>query len=273
MIKMTKLGQTVKSIHTVDDADRKYIGKGAIAPISRFLVAVFFILAVISFNKYDLAGLAGMVIYILIQCIWYELSVREMVKRILPVLFLAIVLGIANPFLDREEYLSIQFIFNKNLTITYGMLSMATLIIKVVFCVMATYILVIHTGIRQICYVLRMLHLPREIVLVLLLMHRYLIVLLKETERMQQAYKLRAPGQKGLHIRAWGSFVGLLLIRSIDRAGEVYESMKLRGFHGEIQVSGCVFDKKASITYVALWGICILAFRIFPVFQIVGSMF
>lgn len=58
---MTKLEQTVKNIHTVDDADRKYIGKGAIAPISRFLMT-FFILAVISFDKETILLVAGKVI-------------------------------------------------------------------------------------------------------------------------------------------------------------------------------------------------------------------
>lgn len=270
---MTKLGRTIKNIHIVDDADRKYTEKGAIAPLSRLLVTIFFILMVVSFHKYNLIGLMGMVLYIIVQCIWYELSVWEMIKKIWPVFILTLVLGIANPIFDRRKYFSIAFLFNSNLVITYGMLSMATLMIKVVFCIMATYILVIHTGIRQICYALRKLHFPNEIVLVLLLMHRYIIVLLKETERMQQAYKLRAPGQKGLHIKTWGSFVGMLLIRSIDRAEEVYESMQLRGFQGVVLQNDAKFDRKWSIVYVAAWGICIALLRVFPVFQIVGNMF
>ena len=50
---------------------------------------------------------------------------------------------------------------------------------------------------------------------------------------MTTAYSLRAPGQKGVHVSAWGSFLGQLLLRSMDRAQELYESMQLRGFHGE----------------------------------------
>ena len=50
---------------------------------------------------------------------------------------------------------------------------------------------------------------------------------------MIQAYSLRAPNQKGIHISAWGSFLGQLLLRSMDRAQELYYSMLLRGFRGE----------------------------------------
>lgn len=108
--------------------------------------------------------------------------------------------------------------------------------------------------------------------MVILLMHRYLIVLIKEVERMQQAYKLRAPGRKGIQFKNWGSFAGLLLLRSMDRAEEVYESMKLRGFHGSLKYPLLKSGKRASILYVFLWGIFLFIFRFFPVFQIAGSL-
>jgi len=55
---------------------------------------------------------------------------------------------------------------------------------------------------------------------------------------MTDAYHLRAPGQKGIHHSAWGSFLGQLLLRSMDRAEELYSSMQLRGFHGEFHYAG-----------------------------------
>ena len=64
-----------------------------------------------------------------------------------------------------------------------------------------------------------------------MLVYRYIIVLLKEIERMTDAYSLRAPGQTGLHYKVWGTMVGQLLLRSMDRAEELCRSMELRGFH------------------------------------------
>ena len=59
------------------------------------------------------------------------------------------------------------------------------------------------------------------------------VVLLDEVSAMTQAYSLRAPGQKGIHISAWGTFLGQLLLRTMDRADDLYEAMMLRGFSGE----------------------------------------
>ena len=65
----------------------------------------------------------------------------------------------------------------------------------------------------------------------LLLTYRYVGVMAQEVAVMTNAYHLRAPGQKGIHISAWGSFLGQLLLRSMDRAQELYASMLLRGYH------------------------------------------
>lgn len=238
-----------------------------IHPLSRLLVTFWYILAVVSFPKYDWPGLAGMILYILIQCTWYEVPWKDMLRRIWPVFFLTGMVGIANPLFDREVYVAAEYV-----VITNGMVSMAVLMLKGIFCVMASYILVSCIGIQQICYALQCLHLPAELIAILLLIHRYFILLMHEAECMKQAYQLRAPGQKGLHFTAWGSFVGLLLLRSIDRAEDVYESMLLRGFHGRIGAPPYESNRGSSIAYVFIWGAAILMLRIFPVFQAVGRL-
>lgn len=262
---MNKIGQAVKDIHISDNAGYFPNAKNAVHPLSRVLVTFLYLLLVVSFPSYDLIGLAGMVLYLLIHILWYEISVGTMVKRIWPVILLTGLVGIASPVMNREVCVMLG-----EVAITYGMLSMITLMVKGIFCVTASYILAVTAGIEQICYSLRILHIPKEIVTVIMLMHRYLIVLLKELERMLQAYRMRAPNQKGLQFRAWSSFVGLLLLRSMDRAEEVYESMKLRGFQGEMKSSSWK-SNKASVFYALLWGITFLLLRSFPIFRMVGS--
>lgn len=265
---MNKLGQAVKDIHISDNADSSHAAKGGLHPLSRVLVTFVYILVTVSFSRYDLAGLAGMVLYLLANIIWHDISAGTMLKRIWPVLLLTGAVGIASPIMDREVCVALG-----GIEISYGMLSMVTLMAKGAFCVMASYILAVTAGIGQICHALRLLHIPEEIVTVIMLMHRYLMVLLKELERMQQAYRLRAPNQKGLRFRTWGSFVGLLLLRSMDRAEEVYESMKLRGFQGRMKYSSLNSNQGASILYVLLWGMFFFTVRIFPIFQMVGNVF
>jgi cobalt/nickel transport system permease protein len=61
---------------------------------------------------------------------------------------------------------------------------------------------------------------------------RYLSVLLGEASAINTAYMLRSPGSRGIKMKDMGSFLGQLLLRSIDRAERVYAAMKCRGFDG-----------------------------------------
>ena len=110
---------------------------------------------------------------------------------------------------------------------------MVTLLLKGVFSLMASFLLIATTPMDSLCAALRKLHVPGILVTLLLLTYRYIGVLMEQVAVMTDAYRLRAPGQKGLHISAWGSFLGQLLLRSMDRAEELYGSMLLRGFRGE----------------------------------------
>ena len=137
-------------------------------------------------------------------------------------------MGLLNPIFDRQIVTQIG-----TLAVSGGVVSMLTLVMKGVFCLLASFLLMATTTIEEICRALRQLHLPKTITSLLLLTFRYIGVLLSEVSVMQEAYSLRAPGQKGVHISAWGSFLGQLLLRSMDRAEALYESMELRGYHGE----------------------------------------
>ena len=90
---------------------------------------------------------------------------------------------------------------------------------------------------------------------------------------MSEAYSLRAPGQKGIHISAWGSFLGQLLLRSMDRAEALYHSMLLRGFRGEYYHAEV---PKCGVSGVVFTVVCCLAFlcaRWIDLPALLGSLF
>ena len=90
---------------------------------------------------------------------------------------------------------------------------------------------------------------------------------------MQQAYSLRAPGQKGIHISAWGSFLGQLLLRSMDRAQALYESMELRGFSGEFPGAVRGRSSAASWPYALVCPALMLLARYFDLSALMGGLF
>ena len=149
---------------------------------------------------------------------------------------------------------------------------MATLMLKGAFAVLASYLLILTTSMESICYALRLLHVPKIMVTMVLLIYRYVIVLLKEAERISQAYSMRAPDQKGIHYRAWGTLLGQLMLRSIDRAQTVYESMLLRGFDGSFRLSKKQKMDRRSAVYLAGWLGIVVLLRYVSVFKLAGSL-
>lgn len=150
---------------------------------------------------------------------------------------------------------------------------MLTLMMKGIFCLMASFLLVATTSIEEICRALRKLHFPKMITSLLLLTFRYISVLLEEVAIMTEAYHLRAPGQKGIHISAWGSFLGQLLLRSMDRAEALYESMELRGFYGEFYYAKGRKANSLSWPAAFVYAALIMLTRLYNISDLFGSLF
>lgn len=80
---------------------------------------------------------------------------------------------------------------------------------------------------------------PPAVVGTLAFMYRYLFVLWDELERMRSARKARTFGSGGMLFR-WQTgirLIGMLLIRSLDRAARVHRAMLARGWDGQVRFS------------------------------------
>lgn len=264
---MSKINEAVREIQTMDAMAGKDQWVNRIHPLVKLFLTVFYIAMVVSFPKDNLMGLLGMCIYPLVIFQLGEISFREALYRMRIVIPVVCAVGIFNPFFDRETAVTIG-----GIAISYGVISMLTLMLKGVFTVLAAYLLIATTGIEKICYALRLLHVPKIFVTQILLTYRYITVLLSEASRMSQAYALRAPGQKGIHYKVWGTFIGQLLLRSMDRAEELYESMCLRGYRGEFYYGARIRLRGRDVCYLLIWTAAIIIFRVLPVFDIVGSI-
>lgn len=87
----------------------------------------------------------------------------------------------------------------------------------------------------QLGHALVHLHVPTKLVRVLLLCLRYFSVLEGEYSRLRLAMKVRGfrPRTSRHTYRTLAWLVGMLLVRSLDRAERVYAAMKCRGYRGE----------------------------------------
>lgn len=251
---MSKVGGAVKEIYRMDELASKDTWLNNLHPFVKLLVTIAYLVITVSFSKYQVAGVLLMSIYPAALFILGEVSFTDTVRRLRIVLPLVCFVGVFNPFFDRQP-----IAYVKGIAITAGMLSMITLMGKGILCVFASYLLIASTKIEGICYVLRMLHVPSLLVTQILLTYRYISLLLSEAGRIVDAYSLRAPRQKGVQQKAWGSLAGGLLLRSMDRATTVYESMSLRGYNGEFYYGKKRSVQKADILYLV---VCVGVFLI-----------
>ena len=252
---MDSIDRAINGFRMMEDEAR---GEGllhGLHPLSKFFVTVFYLVVLLSFNRYDMAGVLLMGVYPVLMFTLGDIPLKPMWRRMSLILIPVCLVGIANPFFDRSV------IFPAHPAITGGMVSMATLLLKGVYAVAAAYLLMVTTPMEDFCSALRKMRVPAVLVSVIMLIHRYIIVFLEEVSRMRTAYLMRAPGQTGISFKVWGPMVGMLLLRSINRSESVYQGMTLRGFNGDFShVERRPFAVKDAV-YVAVFVIVFLIIR------------
>ena len=262
---MNKMQKALAELAEMDELAARASPIHSLHPAAKLISTAAYILVTLSFGKYDLSGLAPMVLWPVVLFQVGGIRVRSCFYRLRIVLPLVLVVGLFNPLFDRTVLLRVG-----GLAVSGGVISMITLMLKGLFCLMASFLLIATTPIDSLCAALRMLHVPKLLVTLLLLTYRYAGVMTEELAVMTEAYHLRAPGQKGVHISAWGSFLGQLLLRSMDRAQELYSSMLLRGYRQEFHYADVRPFRLRDALYLLGCILVFLLLRRFPVAQLLG---
>ncbi|MGO5053299.1 cobalt ECF transporter T component CbiQ [Lachnospiraceae bacterium LCP25S3_G4] len=264
---MSKISIALSEIYSIDDMATKDQWVNKLHPLVKLVLTVVYITMVVSFGKYSFTGLLGMCVYPIVMFIVGEVPVRNSLYKLRIVLPVVCLVGILNPFFDRKILWIVC-----GIPVSGGMISMITLMVKGILTVSASYLFIATTTIENICYAMRLMHLPKLFVTQVLLLYRYITVLLKEAERITEAYSLRAPNQKGIHVNVWGTLIGQLLLRSMDRAESLYESMCLRGYSGDFYLKRERPCGKKDYCYLVIWlGIFVLL-RWGNVLELVGNI-
>lgn len=218
-------------------------------PLGKLLLTLSYLLIVVSFPKYDVFRLFVFLLFPVLAYQFAYLPLRTCFQKLWFILPIVCAVGIFNPIFDRAPLLYLG-----SVPVSGGMVSFITLLLKGIFCLMASFLLAATTPIEALCCALRKLHVPKFLCSLLLLTFRYAGVLLEEATIMTEAYHLRSPRQKGIHFSAWGSFLGGLLLRSMERAEALYESMLLRGYNGDFFYAE---SKKSNAKSALITALCI----------------
>lgn len=235
-------------------------------PRAKLLVALAFIIAVISFGKYDLAGLAPFFVYPVALAALAGLPPRALLVRLLLAAPFVLCVGALNPFFDRAPLLRLG-----PLAVSGGWVSFASILLRFLLTVSAALILVATTGMAGICAALVRLRVPRVFAVQLALLYRYLFVLLEEGSRLVRAVGLRSGRGGTVPLRVYGSLAGQLLLRALDRAQRVHAAMCCRGFDGEFRLARPPRWRLADTLFLLGWLAFFVAARRYNLPRLLGQ--
>jgi cobalt/nickel transport system permease protein len=239
----------VEAFHEIERTRQE---RGSVPSVARLGVVVAFLLTVVSFGKYELASLSALVLYPVSLVCFERVPLLLAFSRYWFLLLPALLLGAANPFFDREIVARIC-----GVCVSGGWLSFCVLVMKGALALAVAWSLLRKIGVDGLTRAFASLRLPPSFGMAVPLTHRYLVLMIKETERMRDAYRLRSGrGTGSIAPSSWGPFVGLLLMRSMDRASNVQSAMELRGgvmSHAALKGESAHGGGKVGILYFAGW--------------------
>jgi len=222
---MADLGARVHELRALDNLSIGQTAVHRLHPMAKLLSAVIFIVFVVSFGRYDFVYLTPYLFYPFMMMALAELPYKLLLTRMLIALPFCLFAGLSNVIFDRAAAFTVG-----GVTISLGVLSLATILLKMYLSVMAALILVATTSFTELTIQLRRLHVPVTFVMVFEMTFRYIGVLLEEVYSMTVAYRLRSGTKKALDMQHMGSFVGQILLRGFDRAERVHAAMRCRGY-------------------------------------------
>lgn len=264
---MANITQIFYKMFILDELADKKTAIHRVNPAIKVIITLIYLLLVVSYNKYDITGMIPLFFYPVIIMAAGEIPIKVILGGILLSAPLVIGVGIFNPLLDRTIAATLA-----GVSISAGMLSFISLLIKCSLTVSAAILLLATTGINKIAAALLKLHIPQIFITQLLLTYRYIFVLMEEATNVNNAYSLRASYQTGVRRDVWGSLIGSLLLRTYDRAVRLYQAMKLRGFENHYfgVESGRIL--KSDLVYFLGWTAFFLIARFINITEILGLL-
>jgi len=264
---MSNMMASIYNIRMLDELAEKSTVIHNIHPLMKVLTTCLYLVAIVSFNKYELSGLLPLLFYPIIVITLADLPLVPLLKRMLIVLPFIIGIGLFNPLFDRIPMVVLPWI-----QISGGWISFLSILLKGVLTILAALLLIATTGMTRIAAVLDMLKIPKIFILQLLLTYRYITVLIEEVGHTLRAYSLRSRRERGISFSDWGSLTGHLLVRTLDRAQRVYHSMCCRGFTGEYNAGSGTRIRTVDILYFIGWGLYFILVRYFNIPATIGSL-
>ncbi|MGD2127530.1 MAG: cobalt ECF transporter T component CbiQ [Desulfobacteraceae bacterium] len=263
---MARIESAFYDIGTMDGLSNQDTSVHRLDPRAKVLTTLVFIVMVVSFEKHEVSALIPFFIYPFVLIALGNLPAIYFLKKILLVAPFAFLIAIFNPIIDREILIHVG-----PLGISGGWVSFTSIMIRFILTVGAALLLIALTGFNAVCMALEKMGSPRIFAIQLLFVYRYLFVLIEEASRVVRARSLRSFRGRGLGIRVFGSMVGQLLLRTLDRAQRIHTAMLCRGFDGEIRIKRPLRIGGKEVGFILGWSALFVVMRAVNIPPLLGE--
>lgn len=236
-------------------------------PRAKIITTIIFLAAVVSFGKYEISQMVPFVIYPVYLISAGNIPAGYILKKVVYVSPFALMIGIFNPLLDHNTVLMLD-----GYPVHGGWVSLCSIMLRFFLTVTTALALIACTGFNNVCYALHKLGAPRVFVVQLLFIYRYLFVLMEEGARMVRARNLRSFDGRGSGLAVYGSLVGHLLLRTVNRAQRIYNAMVCRGFDGTIRIMREAGFTFRDFVFIITWCMLFSLFRFVNIAQLAGIL-
>ena len=227
-----------------------------LSPLPKVCFAVGFLVLAVSFGRYDWPGSTLFACAPFLMARLGGVSVTALLRRALLALSFVLCAAAANLFFDRE---GIEVV--GGIVLPGGVISFWVITTKTLATTGMVLLLAATTTLSGISGALAQLHVPCILILQIQLLCRYLVLTAEEARNLSHGYFLRNPGCRILPAHDWGMLCGRLFLRSVERAGAVYQAMQCRLFHAGKPL------EKSGLGSVGEWCICLPALGFFCILR------
>ncbi|MCX8083447.1 MAG: energy-coupling factor transporter transmembrane protein EcfT [Calditerrivibrio sp.] len=198
-----------------------YLNK--LSPLTKILILAIFLLTNVSINKYDLTKILFMSAFVLYLFILSPLPLSLMIKFSLTTSLFIVPLIIFNPFLDNNV------IKLNNVFINAGLVSAITTYIKFLNIIICTLTIISSTNFKDLVHILSKFKVPKELLMTLLLMYRFLFIFLHDLLQVQETISSKRTCYKKITLKDMKYIISTMFIRAINRAEAICESINAKG--------------------------------------------
>lgn len=225
------------------------------------IVAIGYVVTMLSVSLFNLAQLLLFAIYPLIMAALSDISYSQLFRKSLIALPFVLFVGVMNPILDHQVVMNLC-----GIEITAGWVSFLSIVIRGLLSIQALLLLVRTCGFNGVCNALERLGISQILVTQLVMVGRYIVTIADEAVAMSRARQSRGYGRHTYRVKEWGRLVAQLLLRTIERGERVNRAMLARVFSGQVYVtSGGDFMRWGtnSTLFMLIWGGVIFCLRYF----------